>query len=132
MNHENAPVPQLFPDNRQIIKTKTFGRAERDPPKPERKSKSESANKNGLSDGTDEKSTAQKEFSEYLEKNAALYYLEHEVIDDAGIVQIRVINSENGSIVRKIPPDNVIDNAALIRKRLESKKGARNGFDIRA
>ncbi len=134
MSNESL-VSQLFP-NRQIVKNKTIGRTEKDPPKPE------SNNRSGASTGTTTgglsgndiysgENKAQKEFSEYLEKSAALHYLEYEVMDDAGIVQIRVINSDSGTIVRKIPPDNVVNTAADINKRLK-KKNSGNKLDIRA
>ena len=135
MSNESL-VSQLFPI-RQIIKNKTIGRTEKDPPKPESSNRSDgnTGTKTGGLSGNDKnggESNAQKEFSEYLEKNAALHYLEFEVMDDAGIVQIRVINSDSGTIVRKIPPDNVVNNAADINKKLNRNKRSAHKLDIKA
>ena len=34
--------------------------------------------------------------------------LKFEIVEDAGILQIQVINSSDGAVVRKIPPDEIV------------------------
>ncbi|MDR2180952.1 MAG: flagellar protein FlaG [Synergistaceae bacterium] len=52
--------------------------------------------------------------------------LKYEVIEDAGIVQIQVIDNRDGRVLRKIPADEVIKFVESLREQLD------NHMDIRA
>lgn len=59
-----------------------------------------------------------------LAKVGARRHLQYEVIEDAAIVQVSVINTEDGTVVRKVPPDNVVGfvrkfQASLRNRRLD-------------
>ncbi|MBQ3448102.1 MAG: flagellar protein FlaG, partial [Synergistaceae bacterium] len=56
---------------------------------------------------------AEKNRNEILAKVAQRRHLQYEVIEDAAVVQVSVINTEDGTVVRKVPPDNVV---GFIRK----------------
>ena len=51
---------------------------------------------------------AEKHRETMLAKVGARRHLQYEVIEDAAIVQVSVINSEDGTVVRKVPPDEVV------------------------
>ena len=59
-----------------------------------------------------------------LAKIGSRRHLQYNVIEDAAIVQVSVINSEDGTIVRKFPPDEVVD---FVRR---VKKSGRRSLDI--
>ncbi|MDR2179019.1 MAG: flagellar protein FlaG [Synergistaceae bacterium] len=46
--------------------------------------------------------------------------LKFEIIKDAGILQIQVINSTDGAVVRKIPPDEVVKLVAYLKDQLSA------------
>ena len=48
-------------------------------------------------------------------------HLEYEVIEEADIVQVQVVNSDDGSIVRKIPADDVVKLVEQIHKILSER-----------
>ena len=45
--------------------------------------------------------------------------LKYEVIEDAGVVQIQVIDARDGRVVRKIPADEVVKFIAGLREQLD-------------
>jgi uncharacterized FlaG/YvyC family protein len=47
--------------------------------------------------------------------------LKYDVIEEAGILQIKVLDSRDGSVVRKIPADEVVKLVTQIRKKLIGK-----------
>lgn len=47
--------------------------------------------------------------------------LKFEVIDDAGVVQIQVIDSTDGRVVRKIPSDEVLKLVAHIKEKMSER-----------
>ena len=53
-------------------------------------------------------------------------HLKYEVIDDADLVQVQVVNTTDGSIVRKIPADEIIELVKHIHKALSDR------FDVQA
>ena len=67
---------------------------------------------------------AEKHREEMLAKVGARRHLQYDVIDDAAIVQVSVINSEDGTVVRKFPPDEVVQFVRGV------KKSAKNRLDI--
>ena len=48
-------------------------------------------------------------------------HLEYDVIEDTAIVQVRVVNSEDGTVIRKYPPDKVIEFARNFKKSRKEK-----------
>ena len=48
-------------------------------------------------------------------------HLEYEVIDEADIVQVQVVNTDDGSIVRKIPGDDIVKLVEQIHKVLSDR-----------
>ncbi len=47
--------------------------------------------------------------------------LKFEVVDDAGIVQIQVIDSSDGRVVRKIPSDEVLKLVSYIKEKMSER-----------
>lgn len=132
MKLENVP-PQQPPVERQrnIIKTKTIGSAGSDIPErsatPEEKAKLESQAKSQNKSAFEEKADEVK--AEMLDRMGKMRHLKYEVIDEAAIVQVSVINSEDGTIVRKVPPDKVVDFVERIRK--HKKISGKDNFDMK-
>ena len=56
-------------------------------------------------------------------------HLKFDVIEDADIVQISVINSGDGTIIRKVPPDKIV---SFVRKVREKDSERRRKLDIKA
>ncbi len=48
-------------------------------------------------------------------------HLEYEVIEEADIVQVQVVNTDDGSIVRKIPGDDIVKLVEQIHKVLSER-----------
>ena len=48
-------------------------------------------------------------------------HLEYEVIEDADMVQIQVVNNEDGQVVRRIPADEIIAMVKQIHKALSER-----------
>ena len=48
-------------------------------------------------------------------------HLEYEVIEDADMVQIQVVNNEDGQVVRRIPADEIIAMVKQIHKALSDR-----------
>ena len=48
-------------------------------------------------------------------------HLKYEVIDEAGMVQIQVIETLDGNIVRKIPADEIVKLVSRIRETLNER-----------
>ena len=48
-------------------------------------------------------------------------HLKYEVIDEAGLVQVQVIDTADGNIVRKIPADEIVNLISRIRETLIHK-----------
>lgn len=51
-----------------------------------------------------------------LERAGQMRHLKYEVIDEAAIVQVSVINTEDGTVVRKVPSDKVVRLVERMRK----------------
>ena len=115
LSKSEGPVPQSSPDRKFVVKTKTFGRTEHDIP--EQKQRVSDKNKD-LNQDENNKSYSEREFSEYLERMSETFHLEYEIEDEPKIIQVRVVNTEDGTVVRKIPPDKIVETAGIIRKKL--------------
>ena len=66
-------------------------------------------------DAEDENSLSSGKLKEALEKALEVVdllcprrHLKYEVIEEADLVQVQVVNSDDGSIVRKIPSDDIV------------------------
>lgn len=112
MNPDIIPIPQQTPveERQQVIKTKTLGRIIEAPDESFRdklEAKRRDVKQNQQKQDFDEK--AEKNRNEILAKVAQRRHLQYEVIEDAAVVQVSVINTEDGTVVRKVPSDNIIE-----------------------
>lgn len=118
-----VPVPQQTPveEQRHVVKTRILGRtgAVHDDSFREKLEAQRKNRKQNQERQSDEQ--AEKHRDAMLAKVGAKRHLRYDVIDDAAIVQVSVINSEDGAIVRKFPPDQVIE---FVRN-VKIKKAAR-------
>ena len=71
---------------------------------------------------------SREELKEVLEKTLELAelmsprrHLKYEVIEEADIVQVQVINSNDNTVVRKIPADEIVDLVKQIRQMLSDR-----------
>ncbi len=120
MNAGIAPdktTAQPSSEQRVVVKTKTVGRLTREPPQSENLSERANKLKNKVQRENSEGNT-NKKFADILEKSAEMRHLEYEIIEDAKMIQIRVINTKSGEIIRKIPQDKVVN---LVRKIRQNK-----------
>ena len=112
MNIETVPAPQQTPveERHQQIKTKTIGRSEAQAPGESFREKLEAQRKSlkQNQDRQESQQQAEKHRETMLAKVGARRHLQYEVIEDAAIVQVSVINSEDGTVIRKVPPDEVV------------------------
>ena len=112
MNIETVPAPQQTPveERHQITKTKIIGRSEAEAPGESFREKLEAQRRSMKQNQEKQESQeqAEKHRETMLAKVGARRHLQYEVIEDAAIVQVSVINSEDGTVVRKVPPDEVV------------------------
>ena len=105
-----VPNPQqaTVEERRSAVKTKTLGRIESS--HENSFSAQLEARRRNMQDQERRESNEQadKHREAMLAKVGARRHLQYEVIEDAAIVQVSVINTEDGTVVRKIPPDNVV------------------------
>lgn len=130
MNVDSVPIPQQSPVERQhqVIKTKTIGNAGSDTQGDNFKVKLEAQTRNNEKNTSGEK--ADKVKNEMLDRAGEMRHLKYEVIDEAAIVQVSVINTEDGTIVRKVPPDKVVE---LVERMSKNKKrsSSNDRFDVK-
>ena len=106
-----VPVPQQTPveERRQAVKTRTIGHTgEVHDDSFREKLEAQRRNMKQNQDRQESDEQAEKRREEMLAKVGAKRHLQYDVIDDAAIVQVSVINSEDGTVVRKFPPDEVV------------------------
>ena len=117
-------------EQHQVVRTKTLGRIagdfhsdyQRAFEKISRKAAQQEAQNK-----SDEKADDIK--AKIIDKASEMRHLKYEVIKDADIVQISVINSKDGTIIRKVPPDKVV---GFVRKVREKKSERKSRLDIKA
>ena len=119
-----VPVPQQTPveERRQTVKTKTLGRTGEVPDdsfKEKLEAQRRSRKQNQEQQESDEQ--AEKHREEMLAKVGQRRHLQYDVFSDAAIVQVSVINSEDGTIVRKFPPDEVVEFVRNVKKTPRSR-----------
>ncbi len=131
--YSNSPAAEI---QRQVIKTKTLGNTESSPPPHEienRKQAEKRAAKVQQSKSDVIAQRAQKARAENIDRAAAMRHLRYEVIEDADIVQVSVINSEDGMIIRKVPPDKMVEFARKFREKTTERRIRRkHRLDIQA
>mgnify|MGYP002624176271 CR=1 FL=1 len=118
------PTPQQTPveERRQAVKTRTLGRTDEvhdDGFKEKLEAQRRSRKQNQEQQESDEQ--AEKRREAILAKVGERRHLQYDVIDDAAIVQVSVINSEDGTIVRKYPPDEVVKFVRNVKKSYRHK-----------
>ena len=116
-----------------ITKTKTIGSPsgiEDMPRKESQKIADKQAEAQQLEHQARTEQRAQKARSDILDKAGAMRHLRYDVIDDADMVQVSVINSSDGSIIRKFPPDKVVEIVVKIREKKRRRK--RESLDVKA
>ncbi len=104
-------------EQRVVVKAKTVGRLTQEPQRFENLSERAVKLKDKVQ-REDSKDSTNKKFADILEKSAEMRHLEYEIIEDAKMIQIRVINTKSGEIIRKIPQDKVVN---LVRKIRQNK-----------
>ena len=114
-----------------ITKTKTLGSPSGDdmPRKESKKIVDEQALLQKKEHEAHSEQRAQKAKSEILDKAGAMRHLRYDVIEEADMVQVSVINNSDGAIVRKFPPDKVIDIVIKIR---EKRRRSKKSLDLKA
>ena len=119
-----VPNPQQAPveERRSVVKTKTLGRVQ--------STHEDSFNAKLEARRRDMQDKERRESDEQAEKHrdaiiakvGARRHLQYEVIEDAAIVQVSVINSEDGAVIRKVPPDKVVGFARNFRATLRKSR----------
>ena len=122
LNHQSQPAEQ-----RQVIRTKTLGRTEGDPPGQNYKKIAGKIARQEAQNKSDDRAEEVK--AKILDKASEMRHLKYEVIEDADIVQISVVSSADGTIVRKVPPDKIV---SFIRKVREKDSERKRKLDIKA
>ena len=115
------------PEQHQVIRTKTLGRTEGEIHVSEYKKIADKIARQEAEDETND--NAKKAIDKILDKASEMRHLKHEVIEDADIVQVSVVRSADGTIIRKVPPDRIV---SFVRRVKEKKDERRQRLDIRA
>nr|MBQ6740738.1 flagellar protein FlaG [Synergistaceae bacterium] len=112
ISHHNEPPPNLQQDERHAVKlklTRELGNIKPDKP-PDELSKERAK----------DKELSREELKAILEKTAEISKIfnskrkiKYEVIEEADLVQIQVIDTDDGEIIRKIPADEIVE---LVKK----------------
>ncbi|MBQ7578898.1 MAG: flagellar protein FlaG [Synergistaceae bacterium] len=113
---------------RQVVKTRTLGNTGPDLPEPARYKKSSDTQARRTNEQSKATQLADKAKSEVIDKASEMRHLKYDVIEDADIVQVSVINSSDGTIIRKFPPDKVIN---LVQKIREKRKSRHKSLDMK-
>ncbi|MBR1486827.1 MAG: flagellar protein FlaG [Synergistaceae bacterium] len=124
-NNQSQPVEQ-----RQVIRTKTLGDTSDAPSKTDYKKIAERISREeAQAQKLEQRAEKANEIkAKILDKASEMRHLKYEVIEDADIVQISVINSTDGTVVRKVPPDKSVE---FVRKIREKKSEKKNKLDIK-
>ncbi|MBQ3397093.1 MAG: flagellar protein FlaG [Synergistaceae bacterium] len=128
--YSHSPAAEI---QRQVVKTKTLGDTKSDPPAHEIESRRKEETKAARVQQAKSDAIAQKARAENIDRAVEMRHLRYEVITDADIVQVSVINSEDGTIIRKVPPDKVVGFIRKFREKSSSGKTKRKyKLDIQA
>ena len=123
-----VPQPQTTPvdERRQTVKTKTLGRTcevHDDSFREKLEEQQRSRKQNQEQQESDQE--AEKRREAILAKVGERRHLRYDVIDDAALVQVSVIN-EDGTLIRKYPPDEVVNFVRGVKQ----KSSGRRSLDI--
>ena len=123
-NNQSQPAEQ-----RQVIRTITLGDVSGEAKKSDYKKTAERISREqAQSKQTERRAEEANEIkAKILDRASEMRHLKYEVIDDADIVQISVINSADGTVVRKVPPDKNIE----FVKKIREKKTQKSKLDIK-
>ena len=128
--YSHSPAAEI---QRQVIRTKTLGNVYSISSSGETESIKESEAKIEKAKQSKSDAIAKKARAENIDRAAEMRHLRYEVITDADIVQVSVINSEDGTIIRKVPPDKVVGFIRKFREKSSSGKTKRKyRLDIQA
>ncbi len=129
--YSQSPAAEL---QRQVIRKVTLGKTESIPAPRDSESKKNSSEtraakaEQSKSDAVAQR--AQKARAENIDRAAAMRHLRYEVITDADIVQVSVINSEDGTIIRKVPPDKVIGFVKKFREKTHERRITKRKYKL--
>ena len=123
-----VPQPQTTPvdERRQTVKTKTLGRTcevHDDSFREKLDAQRRSMKQHQEQQQSDQQ--AEKRREAILAKVGERRHLRYDVIDDAALVQVSVIN-EDGTLIRKYPPDEVVNFVRGVKQ----KSSGRRSLDI--
>ena len=128
--YSHSPAAEI---QRQVVRTKILGNVNSIPAPYEKESIKESETKAAKVQQSKSEAIAKKARTETIDRAAEMRHLRYEVITDADIVQVSVINSEDGTIIRKVPPDKVIGFVKKFREKTNERRTKRNHkLDIQA
>jgi uncharacterized FlaG/YvyC family protein len=128
--YSHSPAAEI---QRQVVKTKTLGDTGSDPPSYETESRKKEETKAARVQQAKSDAIAKKVRAENIDRAAEMRHLRYEVITDADIVQVSVIKSEDGTIIRKVPPDKVVGFIRKFREKTSSgRTRRRHKLDIQA
>ena len=117
-------------EQRQIVRTKIIGDTSKNlKSTDDSKTAEKTARKEAEIKSERRAETAKKANEANIDRVTEMRHLRYEVITEADIVQVSVINSEDGTIIRKVPPDKVVNFA---KKFKEKRDGRRRILDVTA
>ena len=117
-------------EQRQIVRTKIIGDTSKNLKNTDdSKTAENTARKEAEIKSERRAETAKKANEANIDRVSEMRHLRYEVITEADIVQVSVINSEDGTIIRKVPPDKVVNFA---KKFKEKRDGRRRILDVTA
>ncbi len=140
IEHENGVTVNDLPDplnyqsqaaeQRKIIRTATLGSMVGDTPGQKNQKISEKVARAARQEAQDKNNDRAEEVkAKILDKASEMRHLKYEVIEEAGIVQISVVSSADGTIVRKVPSDEIVNFLEKIREEESQRK---EKLDIKA
>ena len=126
INHKSQPAEQ-----RQVIRTKTLGDVMGEAQKPDYKKTAEKILREEVQTKKSEERAEQADEikAKIIEKASEKHHIKYDVIEDADIVQISVVKSADGTVVRKVPSDKIVN---FVKELREKKSAKERKFDIKA
>ena len=126
LQNQSQPIEQ-----RQVVRTKTLGSVADEPRKPDYKKIAERISREqARSQQNEQRAEKADEIQDkIIDKASEMRHLKYEVIEEAGIVQISVVSSADGTIVRKVPSDEIVNFLEKIR---EEESQHKEKLDIKA
>ena len=125
--YSHSPAAEI---QRQVVKTKTLGDTKSDPPAHEIESRRKEETKAARVQQAKSDAIAQKARAENIDRAVEMRHLRYEVITDVDIVQVSVINSEDGTIIRKVPPDKVIGFVKKFREKTNESRITKRKYKL--